>query len=439
METDIMKVTIVEEKSKSLNYLIVAYDVSKDKLNYFIKFNNKADDVCKTEGEIVNRAKRLEGHFAEVKSIADRHGYSGVCVVCEPTGGYEKKFLRMARTYGFFTKYVSGEATSKAKVIESNDAGKNDKKDSRVIFFLASNGKTLTCNARPAVYEHLNILNEHYEDLSNEGARLKNHISSIKEQLFPDLTLAANQLYSKVVSAVIQLYGLNPYKIAKVKWNVFIRKAEKAIGRKISGRSLELLAEIHNNAIADVFYLMETWQSDEYEEELRFYYQHLQIIEQKKEEYKSKMTELFEATEEYGLLKDVPVSLFLLSRLIATTGPLARFKTIKQLMRFGGLNLCERQSGKFTGQVRLSKKGNILMRKILGQISFSCLIKRGKLYHDFYTGKKGKKGGFYALTCTMRKALKMINGVYKNKSIFCIERVFDQHIEIEYTENKHAA
>ena len=32
-----MKVTIVEEKVKSLNYLIVAYDVSKGKLNYFSK------------------------------------------------------------------------------------------------------------------------------------------------------------------------------------------------------------------------------------------------------------------------------------------------------------------------------------------------------------------------------------------------------------------
>jgi len=431
METDTMKVTIVEEKIKSLNYLIVAYDVSKGKLNYFIKLNNEAGDVCKTEGEIVNRAKHLEGHFAEVKSIADKYGYPGVCVVCEPTGGYEKKFLRMAREYGFFTKYVSGEATSKAKVIESNDAGKNDKKDSRVIYFLAENGKTLTCNARPAVYEHLKIINEYYEDLSNEGARLKNHISSITEQLFPDLSLAASQLYCNVVAGVIELYGLNPYKIAKVKWNMFVKKTEKVIGRKVSGSSLDLLAEIHNNALASVLYLMDKWESDEYENELRFYYKHRQIIEQKKEEYKRKMTDLFETTEEYSSLKEIPVSLFLLSRLIATTGPLGRYESIKQLMRFGGLNLLERQSGKFTGQIRLSKKGNVLMRKILGQIAFSCLIKTGKLYHNFYSSKKEKKGGFYALACTMRKALKMINGVYKNNGNFCIERVFDQQVKIE--------
>jgi transposase len=426
-----MKITIVKEEVKSLNYLIVAYDVSKAKLNYFSKFKNQTGDICEIEGEVINRVKRLQDHFSELRSIATNNDYQGVCIACEPTGGYEKKILQMGRRYGFFTKYVSGEATSKAKVIESNDAGKNDKKDARVIHFLAEQGKTLTCNGRTAVYEQLKILNGHYEDLSNQGANLKTHISAIQEQLFPDLNLASKQLYSNVVSAVILLYGLNPYKIAKEKWNKFVKKTEKITDRKICGSGLEILAEIHNNAVANAFYIMDTAQSDEYEQELRFYYKCYQEVAHRKEYYKKQMTDIFKTTEEYGKLKEVPVSLFLMSRLIASTGSLANYTSIKQLMRFGGLNLQERQSGKFRGQIRLSKKGNVLMRKILGQIAFSCLIKTGKLYHSFYAGKKEKRGGFYALTCTMRKALKMINGVFKNKGEFCTERVFKQHVKLE--------
>ena len=336
----------------------------------------------------------------------------------------------MGRRHGFFTQYVSGEATHKAKVIESNDSGKNDKKDARTIYFLASQGKTLTCNERTGSYEQLQTLNSHYEHLSLDGAKLKNRISSLQELLFPDLSLKSVQLYSKTVEAVITLYGLNPYKIAAIKWNVFVKKVGKVIGHKLGDAGLSILEKIHGDAVANSFYLMATEQSDEYERELRFYYKSYQDITQRKEKYKEQMVDTFKETDEYERIKEIPVSLFLLSRLIAETGSLANYGGIKQLMRYGGLNLRERQSGKFTGQLRISKKGNILMRKILGQIAFSSMIKKGALYHDFYIEKKEKKQGFYALTCVMRKTLKMIFGVYKNNCGFNKARVFDPCFEL---------
>jgi hypothetical protein len=425
-----MKVTIIEEKVNSLNYLIVAYDVSKGKLNYFSKFNNSKGEVCELEDIVSNRVKHLERHFADLRTLAEENGFHGVCIACEPTGGYEKKFLKMGRRYGFFTQYVSGEATHKAKVIESNDSGKNDKKDARIIYFLASQGKTLTCDERTGSYEQLQTLNSHYEHLSLDGAKLKNRISSLQELLFPDLSLKPIQLYSKTVEAVITLYGLNPYKIATIKWNIFIRKVEKVIGHKLGDAGLSILEKIHGDAVANSFYLMAIEQSDEYERELRFYYKYYQEIAQRKEKYKEQMVDTFKETDEYERIKEIPVSLFLLSRLIAETGSLANYGGIKQLMRYGGLNLQEKQSGKFAGHLRISKKGSILMRKILGQIAFSSMIKKGALYHDLYIEKKEKKQGFYALTCVIRKTLKMIFGVYKNNCGFHEVRVFDQCFEL---------
>lgn len=421
-----MKVTIVEEKVKSLNYLIVAYDVSKGKLNYFSKFYNPKGETCELEGIVSNRIKHLERHFSELKTVAENNKFNGICIACEPTGGYEEKFLKMGRQYGFFTQYVSGESTHKAKVIESNDSGKNDKKDARIIHFLASQGKTLTCNERSGNYEKLQALNNHYEHLSLDGAKFKNRINSLKERLFPDLSLTSKQLYSKIVEAVIMQYGLNPYKIAAVKWNTFIKKVEKIIGHKVGDKTLAILETIHGDATANAFYVMDAELSDEYERQLRFYYKKYQEIAQHKEEYKEQMINTFEKTEECKRLKAIPVSLFLLSRLIAETGKLSNYSCFRQLIRYGGLNLRERQSGKFAGQLKISKKGNTLMRKILGQMVFSGMIRGDALYHDFYAAKKAKKDGFYALTCVMRKMLKMIFGVYKNNRGFNESRVFDQ-------------
>jgi len=425
-----MKVTVVKEKVKSLNYLIVAYDVAKNKINYFSKFKNPKGDICQIEGIIVNRVKHLEQHFAQLRTIADENGFQGICLACEPTGGYEKKFLTMGRAGGFFTKYVSGEATHKAKVIESNDNSKNDKKDARIIHFLASQGKTLTCDERPGSYEQLQTLNNHYEDLSLDGTRVKNRINSIKELLFPDLSLESKQLYGKTVEAVVALYGLNPYKIANEKWNAFIKKVEKKIGHKVGSAGLDILETIHCDATANSFYLIAPEQSDEYEQELRFYYESYQKIAKRKEKYKEQMVNIFKETEEYERLKEIPVSLFMLTRVIATTGSLTNYKSINQLIRYSGLNLREKQSGKISGQLKISKKGNILMRKVLGQLVFSCLIKRGALYCDFYVKKKTNKNGIYALTCVMRKTLKMIFGVYKNNCGFKQDRVFNQYFEL---------
>lgn len=58
-------------------------------------------------------------------------------MVCEPTGGYERKLLRTARRLGHTTAYVNSEHVAKASVIESGDTGKTDPMDARVISMIA--------------------------------------------------------------------------------------------------------------------------------------------------------------------------------------------------------------------------------------------------------------------------------------------------------------
>ena len=138
------------------------------------------------------------------------------------------------------------------------------------------------------------------------------------------------------------------------------------------------------------------------------------------------MIDVLKQTNEYERLKDTPVIDFMLSRLIAETGSWSDYDDISQLFRYGGMNLIEKQSGTYNGCLKLSKKGNSLMRKIMGQITFSTFIKKGALYADFYQKQKAKKGGFYGLACVMRKSLTMMFGLYKSNTEFNAERVFNQ-------------
>lgn len=428
-----MEIKTIKQQVKELSCLTVAYDVSKNKHNYMTGFT-KGENKFISEGEIENRTNDITTHLTTVNNIAKEHGFHFVRIVCEPTGGYEKVLLRKAREMGILTEYVNGEATSKAKVIESNDASKNDTKDSRVIHMIATHGNTLTCNERTDVYGKLKLLNGKYEDLSLEGAQLKNRISTTIEELFPDIQLTCRQFYSKLCSVVIDLYGLNPYKIIEDKWGTFVKKIEKKYKRKLGGKALEMAERIYNDAKVAQLNIMPEWRSNELEKVVRDYYARRTAVQLRKNDYRQQMMDAVDSTKEWTRLSSTPIKKFMFSRLIAETGPWDDFENVKQLLRFGGLNLKERSSGKFVGKLMLSKKGNILMRKVLGQLTFSTFIKKGALYGEYYQEKKKAKGGFYGITCVMRKLVKMLFGVYKSEEAFNTNRVFEQHfIQLEET------
>ena len=420
-----MKISSTKSEIKPVSQLISAYDVSKFKNNYYSNFESAGHNHT-LESIVDNDPVSLREHFSSLKQVANEHGMTEVLVVCEPTGGYEKLLLKVARSFGFKTEYVSGEASSKYKVIETNDSGKNDIKDARVIFALAKAGKTLTCRDLPKEYQVLRRLSKAYERISLDIAHLKNTISTVIEEFFPGVKISASQIYSKTVTTVINLYGLNPYKISALSFNRFVKEVEKVLGKTCTKPQKSLLERIFKSSVNFDY-------KDTYEEVieadtlfLQSLFKRYDLLLEQKKRSKDKVLIAFEKTKEFKKFESIGTGLFSIARIISETGPLDSFSCIEQVIRYAGLNLIERQSGTYRGHVRVSKKGNSLLRKILGQLVFSSFIKKGSVYSDYYFKKKEQKGGFYALTCTMRKALKMLFGIHKSNQSFCLERVLDQ-------------
>lgn len=425
-----MKVKTLKPEIKSLNYLTVAYDVSKYKHNYYARFESNGE-LLEIEGEISNKMEATKAHFSELRALQKEHGFDSIHIACESTGGYEKALLRLAQNCGFIRSYVSGEATNKAKVIESNDSGKNDFKDARVIHMLAVQGKVLTCRTLGDDYDQLKFYNSRYEDYSLEASRVKNRISQLVDQFFPELQISANRLYSKTVSLVMECYGLNPYLIGELYYEDFLEELTNKRKKALHKRSFNILKTIWEASEKQVLADVEIWQIESLAEELSLTYNRYQELCERKEHYKKLMEDLAIQSDEWQKVKESPMNLFMFSRIIAETGAWKGFLGIKQLWRYAGLNLRERQSGISRGRVRLSKKGNSLLRKCLGQMCYSTLIKEKRLFGEYYQKKKEKRNGFYALVCVMRKTLKMLFGLYKSKKSFQTERVFDQGYQIE--------
>ena len=115
----------------------------------------------------------------------------------------------------------------------------------------------------------------------------------------------------------------------------------------------------------------------------------------------------------------------MLARLFAELGPLDDFGHWRQVLRYAGLNLRERESGKYVGLVKIARKGRPRLRWILSQIAFP-LVKKKCLFGEYFHQKRKvqKMAGPKAMTAVSRKIVKMIWGWYQSGTAFNAERVF---------------
>lgn len=425
-----MNVTPIVEEVKTSKLLMLCCDVSKDTSEVYALLGEEGRRF-ELEDTVANRTKAIEAALERYMQLAEQHGYQGVCVVCEPTGGYERHLLALARRRGCQTAYVSGEAVNKARIIESNDTGKSDKKDPRVIETLTRMGKTLEVRFLPDTYAELRELNRQYEDESNTIVTIRNRIHDVLKDLFPDLGVNNDFLFSATGRAVQKLFGFNPARLLGQPWPNVVA----AIRKEVRSASKEKLELVWKGAQASVLHLIPDGKRKLLESRLEELFDDYDRHQARKQRLRERILEVFSYTEESRKLADIAdVSEFLVARLIAETGPLRDFHDYRQVQRFLGLNLRQRQSGKYQGQDKISKKGRTLGRKVLYQIAFDSLIGEKKLYGDYYRRKKAKSGsGTRAIVCVMRKALKMIFGVFRSEQAFDSKRVFAPQ------ERKHAA
>jgi hypothetical protein len=149
----------------------------------------------------------------------------------------------------------------------------------------------------------------------------------------------------------------------------------------------------------------------------------------RKEQAGQRITHLYRRLQERG---KVPapfeqVSAKQLGRLFGELGPLRDFECWEEVEKYVGLNLRERTSGDYEGELKITKKGRPLARKILALDNCRCyqLVQEKEFYGEYYRQKQDRgMPGPKALVAVMRKLLKLIVGLFKSDQPYDRERVF---------------
>ena len=411
-----MKVKSAGQQIKAAEYLNACFDVSKDTLNVVAQAHSTI-----YEDQFANRTRTIEPKLDELHAIAKSHGLKGLRVVCEPTGVYDRCLLRTARRLGHRTAYVNAEAVKKFRVIETNDSGKTDLKDPYVISSLANLGKTITHRLLDENYLVLRRLSKLFDDAYEDAKAAKIRILDCLQELFCDLSLKSELLFSKSGRAFLTSYGGSPFKIVRSG-----RKRFQTRLRKVApGTKSTTIEKIWEAAVTSARNEIPAAYAELLEHQVLSLLEALEQAERRRQDLETRLEEFYwrAAKEDPAIPRPHKgvVTVVNLARLLGETGPLSDFENHKKLLRHAGLNIRMNQSGRFSGQNRITKKGRPLLRKLLGQMVFG-LVQKHRLLGEYYHKKKKAIGTGKAMTATTRLFLKKLYGWYRSGEDFSHER-----------------
>ena len=417
-----MKITTQTRRVNPQRELLACFDVSKATLNLFCHYEQDQTTV-RLEDQLPNATEAIEQTLRQLQRLTQGEGFEALRVLCESTGGYERALLQTARRLGYRTALVNPEHVCRLKKVESNDTGKTDTKDPRVIDLVARLGKTQRHRHLPEIYQTLRRLTSFYDQEEKSLAAIRTRIESLIVELFPDYDKSATFTFDTTGRALFEAYGFNPYRIHRAGHKRF----QATIKRRVRFVRFAPLKHLFACAQASVRHALPATLVETLETRLRLLFSDLLRHEARCAAYKAQIERLGEALKAQGALPRLDeaisgVTLFNLARLVGQTGPLEDFPSKRALLRYAGVNLRERTSGQYRGQTRLSKKGRPLLRRVLGQTVFPVL-RRDRLYGAYYHGKR--QGGMeaqQAIVAVMRKFLGVVWSLARSGERFDLER-----------------
>ena len=417
-----MKIVLPNPLVKIQDRLLLCADVAKDHLDLFTRYHDGRRNHT-LDQRLDNTTDTIEATLTHYADLAREAHLDGLTVVCEASGGYEQKLLRTARRLGHQTALVSPEHVAQLRKVESNDTGKTDHKDPRVIALVAQLGKTQRHRLLSEPYALLRRLTSDYDQDEGSRCACKTRIHSLILDLFPDYDASAVFTFDTTGRALMDAYAFDPYAIGRAGY----RRFETKIKRRVKFVRFRTLEKLFAWAEASASYERPEAVILALRSRLQALSRDLEHLEQRMAAIKNEIEAVGETLKQAAVLPALDealsgLTLFNLARLVGQTGPLADFATKRALLRYAGLNLRERQSGQYRGQTRLSKKGRILLRKVLSQAVFP-LLRGDRLYGPYYAEKR-RQGMCHqkAKVAVMRKFLGVLWSVARSGETFDLDR-----------------
>lgn len=386
--------------------MYVGIDISKN--NHQVNFLNPTR--FKRDLKISNDREGFEDLTDRLSSYRDQ-GYE-VEVACEPTGHYWENLGYHLKDEGFVVKLVNPFHTSRYKELLDNSPQKDDRKDSWVIAHMLKEDMTLHENLPEGPYGEIRKLIHHREDLMEEKSRLTNKLTVWLDRCFPEYRSLFSELFGTTSIGLLEEYGgpdelrkvpldeltdrirsLSHGKLGKDRADKVKTRAEETIGKTIAPRSAQMILDYLLDRIRPL----------------------LVQIKKVKRVIMDRLAEL----KEGKYLQSIPgVGWWGAAVFVGEVGDPTRLPRARSVVKIAGLNLFTHQSGKYKGELHITKRGRPLLRKMAYLLAKGG-ITNNEEFSDYYSRKKDKGvKSVSALTALGAKILRIMYGVVKNEQVY---------------------
>lgn len=376
---------------------------------------------------IPNTQEGFQDFLYALNALKQKLGAHSVMVGMEPTGHYFKPLAYFLANTGMCkVVLVNPYHVNRSKELEDNSPSKNDKKDARVIARLVSQGNYLFASLGYGVWAELRSSNVERLQLIKKRWQLKNQLTTILDQFFPEFTDVFKDILGNGARHVLTHYPF-PADILEVEEQTLCKGLKEATNNRVGQKRAQKLREtaLHSVGIKEgvqgariqVFHLVEQ----------------LGVIQRQIRDVEIMMAEQLKETGLGEYLTSIPgVGLVSAAAFLAEIGNPDDYENYKQVQKKAGLNLKENSSGQHKGKTSISKRGRPSLRQLMYQIALVSVARNPEMknfYRYLTTRQENPLAGKQAIIAVAVKMIKVMLAVCKKREYYDGSRVGNGHRE----------
>ncbi|CAH2715902.1 IS110 family transposase IS650 [Neobacillus rhizosphaerae] len=286
----------------------------------------------------------------------------------EPTGHYWLNLAQWLSEHHIEVVLVNPHLVKKNKENRDNTQSKSDKKDALVIADMVKNGYYAFTRSNSETFEKLRVLMSNRDVVVKRLVTAKNQLHRWVEIVFPELRQVFKDIMSKGAIATLRAFP-TPGELKTLQPQEIVDRWKLLMKRHAGFPKARLLIELAKSSVGTQ----------------RAIDAHKLHLNQLLEEYDLATAQLETIEKEAtDVLKQIPcvkkmlaikgISPITLAGILGEAGDLSGFTHGNSLLRHAGLHLAEASSGKWKGQIKLSKRGRSRLRRFLFMATIALVM-----------------------------------------------------------------
>ncbi len=257
-----------------------------------------------------------------------------------------------------------------------------------------------------------------HTQLSEEAARYKNEIQTVLTVLFPEFTQVFADPCRATALALLKLYP-SAQALAAAGVEAITVKLHELAPRTYGRRTAEHLVQLASHSVSNGLAVAARATS------LRILCDQLEHTQANLKQLENEIDKLLQTDAGAKGLQSVPdFGRKTVAVLRAELGDVTRFQRTDQVVAYAGLDIEVKESGKWKGQAKLSKRGSGRLRRILYLAAVRCTRRADSAFGAYYhrllaRGMKARD----ALMAVMRKMLIVAYRLLKTEELYDATKV----------------